>query len=104
MIEALRSAFEDVFDRLGVDGIFISKRLKTSKVIRLICRYPESVYESGSSEIIGQVAEITIKNIDIIPGMGDLIQFKNQTYKIHEEPLLDSSNIIYKFSAVLIEK
>jgi hypothetical protein len=65
---------------------------------------PESVYEVGSSQVIGQVAEFSVRAADITPKVSDFLFLGSKKYKIHEEPLLDASNLIWKFRAILVEK
>jgi hypothetical protein len=101
--EALQNAFNDVFDHLGVEIIFDPRTSEPFSIIALI-KEPESVYEVGSSQVIGQVAEFSVKAADVNPKVGDLIFLGTKKYKIHEEPLLDASNLIWKFQAVLMER
>jgi hypothetical protein len=108
--EALQTAFDDVFEHLGVEVLFQQSPTVSLYVIALV-KEPENVYEVGSSQVIGQVAEFSVKAADVTPKVGDLIKINacaastgSKKYKIHEEPLLDSSNLVWKFSAVLVEK
>jgi hypothetical protein len=101
--EALQTAFDDVFDRLGVEAIFDPRTSEPVPIIALV-KEPENVYEVGSSQVIGQVAEFSVKATDATPKVGDAIFLGLKKYKIHEEPLLDASNILWKFQAVLMEK
>jgi hypothetical protein len=101
--EALQTAFDDVFEHLGVEVLFQQGSAASFYVIALM-KEPESVYEVGSSQVIGQVAEFSVKAVDVTPKVGDRILFGSKKYKIHEEPLLDGSNLLWKFQAVLMEK
>jgi hypothetical protein len=101
--EALQTAFDDVFDRLGVEAIFDPRTSKPVPIIALV-KEPENVYEVGGSQVIGQVAEFSVRAADATPKVGDFIFLGLKKYKIHEEPLLDASNILWKFQAVLVEK
>jgi hypothetical protein len=101
--EALRNAFDDVFEHLGVEAIFKTANAAPFPVIALI-KEPESVYEVGSSQVIGQIAEFCMKAAEVNPKVGDTIFLGLKKYKIYEEPLLDSSNYVWKFPAVLMEK
>jgi hypothetical protein len=101
--EALQTAFDDVFDHLGVEVIFKPRTSEPVSIIALV-KEPEGVYEVGSSQVIGQVAEFSVKGADVTPKIGDAIFLGSKKYKIHEEPLLDSSNLVWKFSAVLVER
>jgi hypothetical protein len=99
----LKQVFDDVFEHLGVEIIFKPKTSEPVSIIALV-KEPENVYEVGSSQIIGQVAEFSVKTTDVTPKVGSVIFLGSKKYKIHEEPLLDASNLIWKFRAVLIEK
>jgi hypothetical protein len=103
MREALNNAFDDVFEHLGVEVIFKPTNATSFTIVALI-KEPESVYEVGSSQVIGQVAEFSVKASDAKPKVGDVIFAGAKKYQIHEEPLLDASNLIFKFQAVLIER
>jgi hypothetical protein len=101
--EALQTAFDDVFEHLGVEVLFQQGPTVSLYVVALV-KEPENVYEVGSSQVIGQVAEFSVKAADVTPKVGNAIFLGSKKYKIHEEPLLDSSNLVWKFSAVLVEK
>jgi hypothetical protein len=103
MFIKLKQVFDDVFEHLGVEVTFDPKTSEPVSIIALV-KEPESVYEVGSSQVIGQVAEFSVKVADVTPKVGDAIFLGSKKYKIHEEPLLDASNLIFKFSAVLVEK
>jgi hypothetical protein len=45
-----------------------------------------------------------VKAAYVTPKVGDAIFLGSKKYKIHEEPLLDASNLLWKFQAVLVEK
>jgi hypothetical protein len=101
--EALQTAFDDVFEHLGVEVIFDPRISEPVSIIALV-KEPENVYEVGSSQVIGQVAEFSLKAVNVTPKVGDAIFLGSRKYKIHAEPLLDASNLIWKFNAVLVEK
>jgi hypothetical protein len=101
--EALRDAFDDVCEHLGVEINFKPTNATPFSIIALV-KDPENVYEVGSSQVIGQVAEFSVKTSDVDPKVGDTIFIDSKKYKIHEEPLLDASNLIWKFQAVLLER
>ncbi len=96
-------AFDDMFDHLGDEYVFQSRN-GTKKTIVAVIKQPENPYVLGDSSIIEQVAEITMKSSDISPKIGDCIITKTGTYKIYEEPMLDASNYLWRFHAVLMEK
>jgi hypothetical protein len=101
--EALQTAFDDVFEHLGVEVLFQQSPTASYYVVALV-KEPESVYEVGSSQVVGQVAEFAVKAADVNPKVGDAILLGSKKYKIHEEPLLDGTNYLWKFQAVLMEK
>jgi hypothetical protein len=103
MFIKLEQVFDDVFEHLGVKVIFKS-RLSDPVSIFALVKEPEGVYEVGSSQVIGQVAEFSVKASDASPKVGDQVELGPKKYKIHEEPLLDASNLIFKFNAILMEK
>jgi hypothetical protein len=98
-----KQVFDDVFEHLGVEVTFKPMGSEPVSVIALV-KEPESVYEVGSSQVIGQVAEFSVKAADANPNVGDFFLLGSKRYKIHEEPLLDASNLVWKFRAVLVEK
>jgi hypothetical protein len=98
----LQALFDDVFEHLGVEVIFDPRISEPVSILALV-KEPESVYEVGSSQVIGQVAEFSVKAADVTPKVGDAIFLGSKKYKIHEELLLDASNVIWKFQAVLVE-
>jgi hypothetical protein len=101
---ALQRMYDDVFDHLGIEVEYKPKTSAAFKTLALI-KEPENVYEVGSSNVVGQVAEISVKVADLkMPMVGDVIFIGNKKYKICEDPLLDASNVIWKFNAVLVEK
>jgi hypothetical protein len=101
--EALQTAFDDVFEHLGIEVLFQQGSTASFYVVALM-KEPEGIYEVGSSQVIGQVAEFSVKAADVSPKVGDRILLGSKKYKIHEEPLLDGTNYLWKFQAVLMEK
>jgi hypothetical protein len=99
----MEQVFDDVFEHLGVEIIFNPRTSDSISIVALV-KEPEGVYEVGSSQVVGQVAEFSVKATDVSPKVGDFIFLGLKKYKIHEEPLLDASNVIWKFQAVLMEK
>lgn len=92
--------YNDVFSHLAYKVEYQTS--STSFSVLAIINNPENAYEMGGSEIIGQVAEISLRARDFktAPRMQDKIIFKKQIYRIFTEPLLNSSNEIYKMLAV----
>jgi hypothetical protein len=103
MIVAWNRVHDDVFEHLGVEVIFKPRTSEPVPILALV-KEPESVYEIGSSQVIGQVAEFSVRAADAIPKVGDFIFLGLKKYKIHEEPLSDASNLVLKFKGVLVEK
>jgi hypothetical protein len=98
-----RQVFNDIFDHLGIEVTFKPRGGEPVSIIALV-KEPEGVYEVGSSQVIGQVAEFTVKAADANPKVGDFFLLGSKKYKIHEDPLLDASNLVWKFRAVLVER
>jgi hypothetical protein len=103
MFIKLQQVFDDVFEHLGVEIIFDPRTSEPVSIIALV-KEPENVYEVGNSQVIGQIAEFVVKASDVTPKVGNVIFLDSKKYKIHEEPLLDGSNVIWKFQAVLMER
>jgi hypothetical protein len=103
MFVKLKQVFDDVFEHLGVEVIFDPRTSEPVSIIALV-KEPESVYEVGNSQVIGQVAEFSVRAADATPKMNAFIFLGLKKYKIHEEPLLDGTNYLWKFQAVLVEK
>jgi hypothetical protein len=98
-----KQVFDSVFEHLGIEVIFDPRTSESVSIVALV-KEPESVYEVGSSQVIGQVAEFSVKAADVTPKVNAFIFLGSKKYKIHEEPLLDASNLIWKFQAVLVGK
>jgi hypothetical protein len=103
MFIKLEQVFDDVLEHLGVEVIFNPKTSEPVSIVALV-KEPEGAYEVGSSQVIGQMAEFSVRAGDVTPKVGDAILIGSKKYKIHEEPLLDSSNYLWKFQAVLVER
>jgi hypothetical protein len=94
--EALRNAFNDVFEHLGVEAIYKPTNAASFPIVALV-KEPENMYEVGGSQVIGQIAEFSVKTSDVDPKVGDAIFLGSKKYRIHEEPLLDASNFEKRF-------
>jgi hypothetical protein len=103
MVVEWKQVFDDVFEHLGIEVIFNPKISEPVSILALV-KEPESMYEVGSSQVIGQVAEFSVRAADGTPQIGDAIFLGSKKYKIHEEPLLEASNLLWKFQAVLMER
>ena len=99
--EALKTAVNDIFDHLGQEVVFKPKNGDSSSLIAVI-KQPENPYEIGDSQIVKQIAEISLKAADVTPKVGDIIEANSKKYKIFEEPLLDASTLIWRFNATLV--
>ena len=99
--EALINAVNDMFEHLGQEIIFKSRNGDVLSLIAII-KQPENPYEIGESQIIQQVAEVSLKSADVTPRTGDIIEVNSKKYKIFEEPLLDASTLIWRFNATLV--
>lgn len=99
--EALTNAVNDMFEHLGQEIVFKSRNGDVLSLIAIV-KQPENPYEIGESQIIQQVAEVSLKSADITPRIGDVIEVNSKRYKIFEEPLLDASTLIWRFNATLV--
>lgn len=99
--EALETAVNDIFEHLGQEIVFKPKKGKTKSLIAVI-KQPENPYEIGESQVVKQVAEVSLKAADINPKIGDVIEVNSKKYKIFEEPLLEASTLIWRFNATLV--
>ena len=95
------TAINDMFDHLGQEVTIKSRNGATKKLIAVI-RLPENSYDLGDSQIVEQVAEVSIKATDATPRIGDFILVNDRRYKIFEEPLMDAITQMWKFNAVLV--
>ena len=99
--EALETAINDMFEHLGQEVVFKPKKGETKSLIAII-KQPENPYEIGESQIVNQVAEVSLKAADVNPKIGDVIEVNFKKYKIFEEPLLEASTLIWRFNAALV--
>ena len=98
---ALETAVNDLFEHLGQKVVFKPKKGEMKSLIAII-KQPENPYEIGESQIVKQVAEVSLKATDVNPKIGDVIEVNSKKYKIFEEPLLEASTLIWRFNATLI--
>ena len=97
------TAVNDMFAHLGQEIIFKSRSGEKKPLIAVI-KQPENPYELGDSQIVKQVAEVSLKASEVSPKIGDVIEVNSKKYKIFEEPLLDVSTLIWKFNAALVRE
>lgn len=100
--EALVTAVNDMFKHLGQEVIFRCRGGGKPCSLIAVIKRPENLYELGDSQVVGQVAEVSVKSADIIPKIGDVIEVNSKKYKIFEEPLLEASTLIWRFNATLV--
>ena len=100
--EALHRAFDDMFEHLGQEVQFQPRNASPMNIVAIV-KQPENPYELGDSQIVSEVAEVTIKSSGATPRIGDFIVANTRKYKIYEEPLLDASTYMWKFHAVLVK-
>jgi hypothetical protein len=72
MFIKLKQVFDDVFEHLGVEIIFDPRTSEPVSIVALV-KEPVGVYEVGGSQVIGQVAEFSMKSSDATPKIGDSI-------------------------------
>lgn len=99
--DILHTAFEDMFEHLGV-GIQYQPRGNAVMSIVAVVKNPENLYIAGESDVVGQSASVTVRAHEITPRIGDVLILDSKKYKIFKEPLLDASNYMWKFEAILI--
>ena len=97
------TAINDMFDHLGQEVTIKSRNGATKKVIAVI-KLPENPYDLSDSQVVEQVAEVSIKAADATPRIGDFILVNDRRYKIFEEPLMDAITQMWKFNAVLVKE
>ena len=99
--EALETAVNDMFEHLGQKMIFKPKNGETKSLVAVI-KQPENIYEIGESQVVRQIAEISVRVADVNPKIGDVVEVNSKKYKIFEEPLLEASTLIWRFNATLV--
>ena len=99
--EIVKQALNDMINHLGQPIIYTDKSGQTSAMIAVI-KTPENQYDLGDSQVIDQVAEVTLNADDITPKIGEYICSNGRKYRIYTEPILDASNNVWKFFAVSI--
>ena len=96
------SHFDVVFETLGYSAIFKPRRGE-EKNVTVLCRQPENLYEVGDSKSVAQISDLVIRKSEISRiNVGDLIKIGSNTYKIYEEPLLDTSNLLWNLKGYLV--
>ncbi|MBR1734622.1 MAG: hypothetical protein IJ730_04140 [Alphaproteobacteria bacterium] len=98
---ALIKAVDDVFEHLG-KPVKYRYQDGSYKTVIAVEKSPENLYSAGDNQVVGQAMEISIKKTDVTPKVGDSILVNDKTFRIFEEPLLDASGLIWKFTAVLV--
>ena len=98
--EAMRSAVDDMFVHLGVGVTFRSTGIDRALVA--VIRQPERPYDLGDTTVVRGVVDVSIKAADATPRIGDFVVANGKTYKIYEEPLLETYSLIWRFNAVQI--
>lgn len=96
------TAVNDTFKHLGQEVIFRSRCAGKPCSLIAVIKRPENLYELGDSQVVSQVAEVSVKSADATPRVGDVIEVNFKKYKIYEEPLLDASTLIWQFNATLV--
>ena len=99
--EIVKQALDDMINHLGQPIIYTDKSGQTSAMIAVI-KTPENQYDLGDSQVIDQVAEVTLNADDSHPKLGEYFCSNGRKYKIYTEPMLDASNNVWKFFAVSI--
>lgn len=97
----VEDAIEAVFEHLGKPVKYKYQDGTMTEVIA-IEKSPENLYSAGENQMVGQAMEVSVKSADITPKVGDSIIVGNRNFRIFEEPLLDASGLVWKFTAVLV--
>jgi len=100
----LQNHFDCIFEHLGREAVYVRRNGQQISILALY-KQPENYYSAGTTDLVGQISEISIKVKDVPAVLhGDRIKIGQNLYKIFEEPLLDNSNLVWKINAVLEEK
>lgn len=104
MSKNIKRLFIDCFEHLGVEAIYCDKSKKPICQIRALVKRPDTAYSLGNDgTFIQQIASIEIRIQDItFLGVGNYIKIDNKYYRIFEQPLKDSSNKVWKITAMEI--
>ena len=99
--DILHNAFDVVFAHLGREVTYQPLKGAQFNAVAII-KTPENQYDLGDSQVIDQVAEVTLNADDLTPKIGEYICSNGRKYRIYTEPILDASNNVWKFFAVSI--
>jgi hypothetical protein len=96
--------FMDCFEYLGVEATYCNKNKETICEIKALVKRPDATYHLGNDgTLTQQIASIEIRSQDATyPKVGDYIKISNKFYRIFEQPLKDSSNMIWEIKAMEI--
>lgn len=97
----VEDAVDVVFKHLG-EPVKYKRRDGSYKTVIAVEKSPENLYAAGDNQVVGQAMEVSVKSTDVTPHVGDSIIVNDKTFRIFEEPLLDASGLIWKFTAVLV--
>lgn len=98
--ETLYQMFDDVFENLGITALYQGEIPVECLVL---IKEPEQLYELGDGQFVERIASFEIKTKDVSnPKVGHILHIKGRKYKVHQEPLLDSSGTVYEIEAIRI--
>lgn len=97
----VEDAVEAIFEHLG-EPVKYKCRDESYKTVIAVGKSPENLYSASENQIVEQAMEVSVKSAEITLQVGDSIIVNDKTFRIFEEPLLDASGLIWKFTAVLV--
>lgn len=102
MFKNIQKLFMDCFEHLGVEATYCNKNKESICEIKALVKRPDTTYSLGNDgTLTQQIASIEIRSQDItFLSVGDYIKIGDKFYRIFEQPLKDSSNIVWKIEAV----
>lgn len=97
----IKRLFADCFKHLGMEVSYCNHKREEISRIKALVKRPEAAYSIGSERGYSQVSSIEIRCKDVaFVSLGDYIRISNKYYKIFEQPLKDSSNMLWKIEAI----
>lgn len=94
--------FKDCFEYLGREVNYCNHQREEISKIKALVKRPDTTYSfGGDGTFTQQIAFIKIRCQDVIYfSVGNYIKVNKKFYKIFEQPLKDSSNMIWEIKAV----
>jgi hypothetical protein len=104
MFKNVQKLFMDCFEHLGVEATYCNKNKETICTIKALVKRPDTTYSLGADgTLTNQIASIEIRIQDItFLSTGNYIKIGDKFYRLFEQPLKDSSNMIWEIKAMEI--